>query len=160
VSLIVEDGTNVAGANTYADEATIIAYAAARGVTIDPGEVVILAIKSMDYLETKSYKGNPTFIDQALDFPRDNLFVEDTCLPNDTVPQSIAKAQCEGVMALKAGIELLPNRAAEAAIKVDKTGPLSTEYFGPAPIGPDLPRLQALLQPFLSVGNFLSAFRA
>jgi hypothetical protein len=159
VSLIIEDGTNVAGANSYADEATIIAYAAARGVTIDPGEVVTFAIKAMDYLETKSYKGNPTYDDQELDFPRDGAYVEGKLLPSDKVPVSLAKAECEAVMALKAGIELLPNRAAEAAIKVDKTGPLSTEYFGPAPIGPDLPRLQALLQPFLSVGNFLQAVR-
>jgi hypothetical protein len=151
--LVIEDGTNVAGANSYATRAEIIAYAALRGVTIanDAGTDVF-GIKAMDYIEIQDYANSPTYDDQLTAFPRND---------ETTIPQGMIDAQCEAAMLVSQGIPLLSNVAAgEQSIKRDKTGPLETEYFDAGSYSAQTPRLDALLRPFLVGSGFaLSAYR-
>lgn len=53
MALVVEDGTGVAGADSYADLATLRAYAARRGVTLSADDATLepFAYKAMDYLD-------------------------------------------------------------------------------------------------------------
>lgn len=152
--LVIEDGSNVAGANSYATRAEIIAYAALRGVTIaDAAGSDVFGIKGMDYIERQTYKGVPTYgapgVTQPLQFPRDEIQYQGEWLDAEAIPAMLKDAQCEAAMLISTGIDLEPNRAAEQAVKRDKTGPLETEYFEAAPYSATTPRLDALLAPLI-----------
>ena len=76
--LVIENGTGVAGANSFVTAAEIIAYALARGVVIAPGPAVdVLAIKAMDYIAIQCFKGERAYSTQSLDFPRKGLLEGD-----------------------------------------------------------------------------------
>jgi hypothetical protein len=166
VSLTIEDGTNVADANSYATRAEIVEYAAVRGVTIaDVDASDVFAVKAMDYIERQAFKGSPSYgppgVIQALQFPRTGIEYQGAFLAADAIPPLLKKAQCEAAMLISKGIELEPNRAADAqSIKVDKIGPLQTEYFAPVDYSATTPNLDALLKPLLSVGFGLTVIRA
>lgn len=174
--LIVEDGTGSnPGANSYADRADIIAYSAARGVTLaDDPTTDILAIAAMDYLESKDYKGDRVLVDQPLSWPRGSVVITTTTsdvygsfptpvfAPSDVVPVPIKTAQCELAMQAKNGVVLTPVRAAGQLIKSERLDVIETEYFeNGGLVMPLLPRVDALLKPFLRVGfGPLAAVRA
>lgn len=156
--LLIENGSNVAGANSYATRAEIIAYAAARGVTIaDANASDVFAINAMDYIELKEFKGDPTYgvvsIDQPLQFPRKNITIGLVTLAEDAIPLAIKNAQCELAMQNSTGIDLMPTRAAGPSIKREKLDVIETEFFETKDfVEPLLPRVDALLKPFVSVG--------
>lgn len=59
MALLIEDGTVIPDANSYVDRAAYIAYALARGVTIDDtDESDIDLINAMDYLEIQRWRGD------------------------------------------------------------------------------------------------------
>lgn len=173
--LIKEDGTGSnPAANSYADRADIIAYAAARGVTIaDDASADILGIAAMDYLESKAWKGDPVLADQPLSWPRGSVVITTTTsdvygsfptpvfAPSDVVPVPVKTAQCELALQKKNGIELMPSRAAGQLLKSEKIDVIETEYYETGGlVTPVLLRVEALLKPFLSVGfGPLSAVR-
>lgn len=162
--LTIEDGSNVVDANSYATRAEIIAYAAARGVTIaDDAASDVFAIKAMDYIERQDFKGVPTYgipgVDQALQWPRDNVSYQGSYFEADAIPKLLKNAECEGAMLISQGIDLEPNRAAEQSVKREKVGPLETEFFAPAPFTATAPALDAYLKPLVNVGFGLTAVR-
>lgn len=156
--LIAEDGTGSnPEANSYNDAGEIIAYAAARGVTIDDAGATLNGVKAMDYLEIQGFKGEPTNEGvQPLPWPRKNVVVGLTKIAEDAIPMALKNAHCELAMQSFNGIDLTPSRAAEQHVKSETIGgtqgEVKTEYFGPAPIVPLLTRAEALLRPLLSVG--------
>lgn len=157
--LVIEDGTNVANATSYATRAQIIAYALARGVVVaDADASDVFAVKAMDYIERKPFKGVPTYgapgVGQPLQFPRDDIEYQGEYLAAEEIPAMLINAQCEAAMLISQGIDLEPNRTAEAAIKRDKVGPLETEYFAPAPYSATTPKLDALLKPLIVGSGF------
>ena len=77
VTLIVEDGTGIADANSYISEAEYHAYWTDRGnataIAITGDDLKSLLIKATDYIETVYYglwKGERLTTTQALEFPR------------------------------------------------------------------------------------------
>lgn len=153
--LILEDGTGSdPTANSYAERADIIDYAAARGVSLtDDAATDLLAIAAMDYLETREYKGDPTNTDQALAWPRQNVTVGVASLPIDQIPLALKNAQCELALQKHNGVDLMPVRAAGQLIKAEKLDVIETEYFETGGlVMPFLPRAEALLKPLLKAG--------
>ncbi len=55
MAIVVEDGTQVAGANSYVSESDLTTYASDRGVALSETESVLI-IKAMDYLNTLRYQ--------------------------------------------------------------------------------------------------------
>jgi hypothetical protein len=165
VPLVIEDGSNVANANSYATRAEIIAYAAARGVTIaDEDATDVFAVKAMDYIERQRFQGEPTYgvpgVDQALQFPRDGIAYQGGYFDADAIPFLLKNAECEAAMLIASGVDLEPNRAAEQSVKREKVGPLETEYFSPANYGATTPNLDALLAPLVVGSGFgITAYR-
>lgn len=72
MALVVEDGTGIAGANTYLSVAELRAFAVDRGVTLpaQDSDVATLLVKACDYLELKSYIGVRASDSQGLSWPR------------------------------------------------------------------------------------------
>jgi hypothetical protein len=138
VTITVEDGSIVDGANSYATVAELSAWAEQRGVSLpatDDAKAVLL-IKAADYLETfgPRFKGEPVEPGvQALAWPRKGVTLPYAAspLPEDAIPVLLKRAQLAAALAAASGIELLPATDAGArGIKREKTGPIETEYFG------------------------------
>ena len=152
MALIIEDGTIVSGANSYASLAVLRAYATARGITLSATDatVEVMAIKAMDYLEAKrnQYQGEKVSNTQELQFPRYNLIIDGFDFPANDIPNELIKAQCQLVLEVNAGNILMPTLT-EAPIKKEVIGPIETEYAVSAGNSflPDFQAVESLLAP-------------
>lgn len=152
MALIVEDGSGVANANTYADLAFIREYAAARGAVLSDDDTVLepVVIRVMDYIESRCFNGVRIFVD-GLSFPRGGIVVDGVEIPANAIPAGLKRAEAQLVIDVAInGIDLMPSANSAAQVKREKVGPLETEYFAADAIGaPDIPLAAALLAPFM-----------
>jgi hypothetical protein len=174
VTLVVEDGSNVADANTYCDLVAVRAYASARGVTLSDDDSVLTAIvvKSMDYIESfrKEFQGNKTnspgvdgtlIVPQPLQWPRTNVRIDDFDFPVDSIPVELKNSQCQVCIELTAGVDAMPTQVGPFVLR-EKVGPIETFYSEKIGTGiPEMPKVDALLAPLLKddAGFALSTIR-
>lgn len=160
MALVIEDGTLVAGATSFVSRAEIIAYAAARGVTIlDDDSADVLAIKAMDYLWSLCYKGDLVSATQTTPFPRMGLIDGDTAEGYAyTIPAGMKNAALQLALDVHNGVDLTPSAKPAATLKRSKVGPLEREFFEPGSLTLDgsapLTVASAWLAPFLCDGAF------
>lgn len=99
MALVIEDGTEVSGANSYTTDAEFVAYAAARGYVIPATEALRdpLQVKAMDYLASleMSYRGYRVTSTQPLSYPRVGVVLNGYYLNSDTIPIELKNAQLE-----------------------------------------------------------------
>jgi hypothetical protein len=182
-ALIVEDGSGVSGANSYASLATIKTFALSRGYDLsklDNAQLTAYSFLAIDYLENfrEKFKGIKATQAQALQWPRmidldeavwsefssDNTAVNVQIdgfdiLPNQ-IPIQLVNAQCQLIMEQVNGTTLSPtNQASELYVRVKQIGPLRTEYFAPAN-APSMPMVDAFMWPLLSdAGAYIRTVR-
>lgn len=123
MALIVESGTGLSDADSYASIADATAYAAAHGLTFPTVEAdqEIRLRRATQYLDAQySYKGVESTYTQALAWPR-------TVAPG-VVPREIVNACIE--LACKAG-DLWADVSASAVVE-QTVGPITTKYSDPA----------------------------
>lgn len=99
-TIIIEDGSNVAGANSYITQVELSTYAADRGVTIASADTKLLLIESMDYLESLAYIGLKRNLTQPLQWPRLDVVVDGFILDADSIPQLLKDGQAEVALAI------------------------------------------------------------
>ena len=94
--ITIEDGSVVAGANSYASASDLAAYADARGIELT-GEPDQLLIKAMDYLAAleDSWQGSRVSATQSLAWPRQGVYLYGYPVASDSVPQSLKDGQCQ-----------------------------------------------------------------
>lgn len=148
MALTVENGTNVANANSYASLSTLRAYALARGVTISAVDATLEAeaLKAMDFIESfrsqfqgvKTYQA-PTYTPQTLQFPRSyskdsgtGIYIDCEQIDNDVIPQELINIQCQVVMAIEAGVNFSNYAQAQNFIVKEVIGPIETQYAKPS----------------------------
>lgn len=125
MAIIVEDGSNVPGANSYGDVAGLTAYAAARGITL-VGDLEALLIRSMDQLEGEYWKGRRSNSDQALSFPRYGICIDGEILDSDEIPKQLVEGQYELAISLDGGVDpLADSDRVKSSVTV---GPISVSY--------------------------------
>ena len=130
MSVIVEDGSVVANANSYSTDAEFVAYAAARGLTI-PGtesERDILQVLATDYLNDQNYKGyraDPS--NQYLSFPRNGVYAYDRVIASDEIPKELKYAQMEAAIAANS-LTLLTNES-KSNVQSEEMDVLKVSYF-------------------------------
>lgn len=153
MSLTVEDGNNVADANSYVTVEYARAYASARNLPLPASDddLMPLLVRGFDYVESKGdrYKGVKTYAYGGASWPRAGAFVGGDELPDTTIPFEIKKAQ------VRFAVEVHANPAAtadEQRVKKEKVGPLETEYFDDAAgaISDPLSAVDDLLAPLLT----------
>jgi hypothetical protein len=169
MALIAEDGSIVAGANTYVGIATARAYADHRGLILSDDDEVVegqLAL-AMDYLEAlrSKYQGSKTdtTTPQALQWPRTGVVIDGEDFGTNAIPQELKDAQCRLAVAQEEGIILYPDETGKFIVR-EKTGPLETEYSEKiVPTGlPKITSVDALLEPLFktTIGSYaLSSVR-
>lgn len=139
MSLIIEDGSIVAGAESFATVAELRQFAANRGKTVPAadGDCEVLLRKACDYLQGQEqrYKGDRITSTQVLAFPRMNMQVNGFYLSSSSIPADVKNAQMQ--LAIDAQtIELLPSidvASQATGPTVEKTvGPITQRFAEPA----------------------------
>jgi hypothetical protein len=157
MALVIEDGTGVANATSFATLAEMRAYGLARGVALptDDAELEVLAVKAVDYIKSRraDFGGNRLTDTQALPFPRTNQSVNDVIVADGEIPQEVIDLQCGIVLELNNGVDFFP-ASNERLLKRSKTGPIEKEWFD-RDITPNVSSVEALIAPLLSdTGGF------
>lgn len=160
--LIVEDGSIVEGANTFASDEEFKSHAIARGVKIPPTqpERESLLLKAMDYLFSVEGKlqGQRTTVVQELPFPREYVSARGRHIPSNQIPADIKKAQIE--LALQAYDSDLLQSGSVQNVASEKLGDLETSYFqGGAVAHAVTEKANAYLMPYYKNGGRVSLVR-
>lgn len=166
VNIVVEDGSGVSGANSYGDVDGAREYASNRGVDLSgvaDDRVAGWLITAMDLIESyrTEFIGEKSYDGQILQWPRlkdngdgttSNIEIDDQPFMSNSIPYFLLNAQYQLVIDQSNGVALSPSQAQNAIIKVDKTGPLMTEYFDGADSQPYLPTFVSWITPLLNGG--------
>lgn len=131
MALIIEDGSNVTGANSLNTDAELVAYAASRGLQLPATEAErdILQVLAMDFINDNEddMQGYRTTSDQELSFPRTGVVVNGFLSPSDKIPATLKKAQNEASIAAYTQ-SLLTNESTNN-VQSEKVDVIQTSYF-------------------------------
>lgn len=141
MALVIEDGTNVSGANSFATVVECQAYADARGLSLptDEADIEILLVKAADYLNSlePKFKGYRYYYadGQALCFPREDIYEHDLYIGGE-IPDSLKNAQCQlavdsnsyDLQAIGSGREVLEKKIGPLTTKWAETGSTTPQY--------------------------------
>ena len=131
MTLIIEDGSLVSGANSYVSDAEYVAYAAARGKSIglDATAREIELIKAMDYIEghRAKFKGDKFTEEQALQWPRAFVQIDGFYIDTDEIPVDLKNAQLAAASILNTEDLLLTG--SNQNIQREKLDKLEVAYF-------------------------------
>lgn len=126
MSVVVEDGTIVSGANSYVSTTELSTYAANRGLTI-AGDTTELLIQAMDYIESLEFIGIRWTKDQPLLWPRVYVYIDGYYQDVTHIPIQLKEGQMEVALAIDAGngplIDLDPQ------VSRERVGDLEVEYM-------------------------------
>ena len=129
MTLVIEDGTIVADANSYTTDVEFVAYAAARGLDIPALEADrdILQVLATDWLNGKEYKGLYVDADtQFMPFPRSSLWAYGRTIDSAAIPKELKWAAMEAAAAAHTQ-ELLLNQQKQNITK-EKVDVLEVTY--------------------------------
>ena len=158
MALTIEDGSGVAGANSYIDVAAARTYAVARGLTLPAadGDVEALLIKSMDFIEAYrgAFQGLKTAATNSLQWPRTGVTLDGYPLAKDAIPQVLKDAQAQlavdaqnaDLMSTGSGREVVMERVDVVQVQYAESG-----NTNPQPI---FTKAEALLKPLFKSGLF------
>lgn len=160
MTLIVEDGSIVPGAESYATVAFANAYFTGRGnaawaAIVSEGDKEIALRKATDYMLAvyrDMWAGQRVSELQALDWPRYDVYRDNQryLVPSDSVPLEVQKACCELAVRTTTG-DLIVDQT--ASIIREKIGPIETEYAAGQNTQVSFPFVNNMLMPFLSEGG-------
>lgn len=147
----------VVGTNTYASEAELSAYAAAREIDI-AGTPSTLLTKAMDYLATLEdrWQGERTSPTQPLAWPRTGVYVYGTALADDAIPQSLKDAQCRLALESDSGVALLPtvSTGSKGSVIEETVDVVTVKYAeGANNTQPVFTAAMGLLKPLMKAGG-------
>jgi hypothetical protein len=160
MALIVEDGTGLANAESYASVAEFKTYHANIGndvtlitdTTIE--QLLRRATQYMVAVYRSRWQGRRTLSTQALDFPRYDVVVEGYSVESNIVPLEVKNACCE--LALKANSATLLADQTQKVIR-EKVDVIEVEYSEFSPSQTRYSQIDNLLSVFLSSANSFEA---
>jgi len=155
MSLIIEDGSVVAGANSYFTAASASSYLGTRGtyfLSASTAEQENALIEAGMYLNSLPWRGTKKTRDQTMEWPRLYFYDSDGYqYANDVVPTRVKWAQAEAAEEFLAGNTLLTTLKPTDRIKRKKIDVLEKEYFPSASSGKTkFPKIDAMLRGLLT----------
>ncbi len=164
MALIVEDGSGVAGAESYITLAAASTYHANRGDTSFSGLATdalreAALRKATDYMlqmYRERWKGLRVSASQALDWPRQGVEYDDALMAyvaQTVVPNEVQWACAELALSSIAGA-LAPDLA--RGVLSESIGPISVTYDPASPQYTRYRRVDALLSPFLRTSGAMT----
>ncbi len=158
MTLIVEDGTGVVGAESFVSVADYRAYLAKWGVTLTDADAdceVQLRKGTRDLCGTfqTQWPGRKEFWKASLDWPRVWAFdINDLPILPGTIPQEVKDAECELAYRSKAGA-LAPDLVRGNRVRRIRVGPVEKEYEPGAPGVVLRPEIRKILSRILVPAN-------
>lgn len=158
MDLVIENGTIVAGANSYLTLVDAQAFISARGLD-DSSMTEELMIQAYDYVNSfeQHYQGSRVSADQTGSFPRYNVCINGFSLASDSIPQQLKDAQSyaayyqsqnDGILQPVTNGQTITHEEITGAVAVDYAdNGLSSETF-------NFPTIDALL------GQLFGSFNA
>lgn len=150
MTITVEDGSIVTGANSYASEAELTAFALARGVTLVK-TVEQLLIESMDYTESLNFQGAKATKDQDLQWPRTGVYIDNFTVGTREIPKELINAQLTTCIAIDQGNA--PNAVLTSGVKREKVDVIETEYQDNAITNAIDPKVTAAFKKLVKMGG-------
>lgn len=150
MAIVVEDGTQVAGANSYVSESELTTYASDRGITLSDSESVLI-IKAMDYLNTLRYKGERVADDQSLPWPREGVYVDGVEIEKDEIPQRLKDAEMALALQIDSGND--PDSTLSQEVKREKADVVEVEYQDGTSSAPVLRKVNNIIEPLVVAGS-------
>lgn len=129
MAVVIEDGTGVPGADSYATALELADRAAAYGWTLPPDttQQEVLLRRAAEAMNALRWKGRRATAGQALAWPRTGACVDGEVLPDGVIPAAIKYGQ----MALAAEIhadDLNPPEDRRGAVVREKVDVLEVQY--------------------------------
>lgn len=165
-TIVVEDGSNVANANSYVDLAYLSSYAEKRGLTLPQTQTdkEIFLLRAMDYLEVRrsDWQGVKSESDQPLQWPRKGVEIDCEAFPADAIPVELKNAQCQLVVEQQKRTPLFPKprtSSSEGYVTEKTIGPLTKKFaYGGAGAAPmnrpiEIPTVEVFLSPLTNAGK-------
>ena len=149
-TIIIENGTVVSGANSYVTTSELSTYADERGVSISAAEPEDLLIKAMDYLESLNFKGVKYTRNQALQWPRADVYIDGYYVNADTIPIELKEAEMQIALSIDAGYS--PDAIIDRKTKREKVDELEIEYTDGSASNPIDPKINRKLKKLLKSG--------
>lgn len=162
MALIVEDGSRVANAESYASVAAADTYLAARGIAAWAGGVAATKEAALrratDYMLEAyrgRWKGYRYDALQSLDWPRQAVLLDDVPLnawvPYNIVPKEVINACCELAYKYSQTGELFPDITPQKLSA--KVGDIAVTYNPNSPNYTQFAAVDMMLRPFLDHGG-------
>ena len=126
--IIIENGTGVAGANSYITAAEWNDWTDARGITHSHSteQIEHYIFRAMDYFENLNFLGRKATDSQSLQWPRVEVIIDTYSIDSDIIPQQVKNAVYELVKLESDGDSyLLPQ--SRQAVK-EKIGDIEVTY--------------------------------
>lgn len=156
-SLIVEDGTGKADAESYASVVAADLYHSQRGntawaayTTAKKDESLRNATEWLDAEFAGMWQGQRATVTQALAWPRVGVCMDGVTIASNALPVALVRATCE--MALRAGAASL-TKDETAQVKSKTVGPLSITYADGARQQTKYTQVQNLVTPLLGASR-------
>ncbi len=163
MSFVVETGAGLSNANSYASVAAADAYNADRGFTdwaaLTTSEKQVSLIRATDYLEATyraAWKGYRKTQDQALSWPRYNVFVDGFAVPDNVVPTAVVNACIEMALKTLTYDQLIIDQ--QQRIIREKVDVIETEYAEFSDPAQRYPQVNRMLVPYLVSSTSDSGF--
>lgn len=155
MALIVEDGSEVSGANSYVSVDNFIAWADARGVTYPAlPELQQKILRAMDYIESLSFVGQKNTDTQALQWPRAYVTIDGYSVESDEIPTELKVAVYEATKIEIDGDSKLT--ASERETIKEKIGDIEVTYASSAGMKRQTPALTRALKKLVRAVNEIS----
>jgi len=132
MTLVIEDGSIVPGANSYITVAEYSAWADARfGVSRSTAsscdeDAERLILRAMDYFEAQEFIGYKKQSDQPLQWPRNDVYIDSYYVSNSTIPNEVKISIYELAYAEEQGNGELT--AVDRKVKREKVASIEVEY--------------------------------
>jgi len=131
MTLVIEDGTGVTGANSYVTAEAVRAYADLRGAILpeSDSELEALIVLACDWVDSfrSAFQSRKTDPEQDRQFPRWRVVTDGYIWPNDSIPSMVISAQSQAVVDSATGVSL--TTTGEAQVKREKVDKIEVEYF-------------------------------
>lgn len=162
MTIVVEDGTGLANANSYASEATLGTYCDDRGITLPSGDAKTALIRGTRYVNDTYRPRFPGYRvkmrAQGLEWPR--IYAYDASyqlVASDAVPIEIVYATCEAaVRELTEAGSLAPDLDRGGQIRELQAGSVRLVYGANAIAQTTFQVIDGLLEGLLGASNSLT----
>lgn len=180
MTLVIETGLGVSGANTFIDSTFADSYFSDRNNALWTGTTAVkqaAIISAAQFLNGLRWKGTRVDPRHTMCWPRFGVPIEDWTVTGHSnglpawasygmywssteVPIYVQYGQCEAALRYIQGTDMMPDLDRGGLTKIERVGPITTEYMSGAPAGVKFQSVMAWIRPFIKSSNTLELMRS